>query len=140
MNSPTIHYFGSDNPVRVGDRVLVRPLLGRSRLATIVYIPGQSKHDDGLGNDQWAYKLDDGSIYAGGFFPQQFPELGKRFEFVSRPGEEATSEVIQAYRIPLEEPEGQPGRDFLALIGCGTLLLIVCLFGIALAKWLFSGR
>lgn len=137
LTASPFNYFGSDSPVRVGDRILVRSLFGRSRLATVIYIPGQSEFDRGLGDDQWAYKLDNGNIYAAGFFPGQFSHPGKRIEFVSRPGEEA-DEVIRAYRIPAEEPEGQPGRDFLALIGCGALVAIAAALLISLCVWLLG--
>lgn len=138
MDETSFHYFGSDNPVRVGDRILVRSLFGRAKLATIVYIPGQSKPDQGLGDDQWAYKLDDGGgIYAAGYSPKQIPSPSKRVQFVSRPGQEA-NEVIQAYQIPLEEPAGQPGRDFLALIGCGVLIAITVALLITLGMWVFG--
>ena len=138
MDDTTFHYFGSDIPVLVGDRILIRTLLGRAKLATVVYIPGQCKHDSGLGGDQWAYKLDEnGGIYTGGYSPKQIPTPGKRIEFVSRPGEEA-DEVIQAYRIPLEETEGQPGRDFLAFIGCGALVAIGIVLLVGLSMWVFD--
>ena len=138
MDELDFHYFGSNNPVRVGDRILIRNLLGRAKLATVVYIPGQCKHDAGLGDDQWAYKLDkNGGIYAGGFSPKQFSTPSKRVEFLSRPSEEA-GEVIQAYRIPLEEPEGQLGRDFLAFIGYGTIVALGIVILIALSMWVFD--
>src|ERR1041384_1705319 len=102
------NYFGTENPVQIGDRILVRSLFARARLGTIIYIPGQSKLDPELGDDEWAYKTDDGDIYSGAYFPNELPHAGKGIEFVSRPGKEAT-EVIQSYKIPAEE-KGQPGR------------------------------
>jgi hypothetical protein len=140
VDETSFHYFGSDNPVRVGDRILVRSLFGRAKLATIVYIPGQCKPDHDLGNDQWAYKFDDGGgIWAAGYSPKQYPSPSKRIRFVSRPGQEA-NEVMQAYQIPLEEPKGQPGRDFLAFIGCGTLIAIAIVLLLTLGMWLFGWR
>ena len=126
--SVSFHYYGSENPIKVGDRILIRGIFGRSWLATVVYIPGQSEPDTEIGDDQWAYKTDDGRIYVGGFFPTQFPHPGKKVEFVFRAGEEA-QEVIKSYQIPPEEFPRQLGRNFLALIGCGTIIaLIVVLF------------
>ena len=56
------HYFGTENPVQIGDRILVRSLFSRARLGTVIYIPGQSERDSELGDDEWAYKTDDGAI------------------------------------------------------------------------------
>lgn len=128
MGERVLHYHGSPNPVRVGDRILVRGWFGRARLAVVIFIPGQGEPDRDLGNDQWAYRLDDGSVYAAGHFPSRFPEASKRITFVCRAGEEA-QEVIRAYRLPLADTEekGRPGRDLLALIGLGTLIaLVIC--------------
>jgi hypothetical protein len=137
MAEPAFQYFGTQKPVQVGDRILVRPLFGRARLATVVYIPGQSSADTELGDDQWAYRFDDGGIYAAGYSPAQIPHPGKRIEFVSRPGDEAR-EVIESYRIPPEKDQGQPGRDFLALIGCGTIVLVVILLVGMASAWLLG--
>ncbi|HKB06170.1 MAG TPA: hypothetical protein VKD90_28500 [Gemmataceae bacterium] len=134
----TLRYHGSDNSVRVGDRILVHRRLGRSRLATVVYVPGQVEHDPEVGDDQWAYKTDDGSVYAATYIPDELPHADKGIEFVFRAGEEAAL-VIASYRIPPEAPSAQPGRDFLALVGCGTLVAIFGLSACLVAAWV-TGR
>lgn len=139
MPDTIFHYFGTDNPVTLGDRVLVRSWFGRAWLATVVHVPGQSEPDAELGDDSWAYKTDNGSIYAGVFAPRETPHPGRQFEFVSRPGAEA-QEVIRAFRMPLEEPQGQPGRDFLALLGCGAIVVVVVFAGIDVWYGLFGRR
>ena len=118
MADAPFSYFGSHEPVLVGDRILVRRLLGRAKAATVIYVPGQCEPNAGLGADQWAYRYDNGDIYAAGYSPMQVPHPRKGIEFMSRPGS------VPAFHIPLEEPTGQPGRDFLALLGCGTLVVI----------------
>jgi hypothetical protein len=120
------HYYGTEHPVQNGDRIIVRSIFGRARLGTVVYVPGQTKLDPELGDDQWAYKTDDGGIYAGGYFPEEVPHTGKRVEFISRAGKDA-EEVIRSYAIPPDKDLGQPGRDLLAVIGCATLVLIIFL-------------
>jgi hypothetical protein len=137
--APTLCYYGTEFPVQIGDRILVRRLFRRARLATVVYIPGQSSPDPELRDDQWAYKTDDGAIYAVGYFPAEVSRAAKGIEFVSRPGNEA-EEVIRSYKIPPEEP-GQPGRDFLALIGCAVLAIIAVILvpvAISIVWQLFS--
>ena len=138
MAEPVFQYFGTQKSVQVGDRILVRPLFGRARLATVVYIPGQSAADTELGDDQWAYRLDDGGIYAAAYSPAQISHPSERIAFVSRPGDEAR-EVIESYRIPPEQDQGQPVRDFLALIGCGTVVLLVILLVVMASAW-FLGK
>ena len=110
MADAIFHCFGTDNPVKLGDRILVRSWFGRAWVATVVCLPGQSELDADLGEDSWAYKTDDGSIYACVHAPDAVSHPGRQFDFVTRPGEEA-QEVIRAFRIPLEEPQGQPGRS-----------------------------
>jgi hypothetical protein len=85
-------------------------------LGTVVHVPGQLDPDPELGDDQWAYKTDDGTIHAVGYCPGQVPTASKRIAFLFRPGREA-DEVIASYRIPPEQPSPQPGYDFLALLG-----------------------
>jgi hypothetical protein len=127
-------YFGTDNPVRVGDRILVHRRFGRSRLGTVVYVPGQVDRDPELGDSEWAFKTDDGTIYAAGYFAGNDSHAGRRIEFVHRAGEEAAA-VVQSYRIPPENPSAQSGRDLLALIGCGTLLAIIIGLAGGLVLW-----
>jgi hypothetical protein len=130
---PSYTYFGTTTPVRVGDRIIVRRLLGRARLATVIYVPGQSPLHADLGAQEWAYRLDNGDTFVTGYFPAQIPHARKHIEFVSHPGEPASVD------FPAESAEssvGQPGRDFLALIGCATLRVVLGLGAYALwLKW-----
>jgi hypothetical protein len=96
-------------------------------MATVIYVPGQCAPDAGLGSDEWAFRYDDGGIYSVGYFPKQIPHPSKRIGLVSRP------ESVPAFRIPLAEPTGQPGRDFLALIGCVTIIAIAV--GLLVIAW-----
>ena len=140
MPVPLFCDYGTPNPVQIGDRILVRSLMRRARLATIVYIPGQSHPDRDLGQDQWAFKTDDGRIYAAGFSPQQLPHPGKKIDFVCRAGREA-EEVIRSYEIPPESdevPAQQRGRDLLALIGCATIIALLVVFIVTTLRWAFS--
>lgn len=136
MDAHPLRYHGTENSVRLGDRILICPVLRRKRLATVVYIPGQSEPDRSIGDDQWAYKTDDGTIYAAGYFPNQHPYASKRIRFVCRAGDEAR-EVIESYRIPPESEAPESFRDLLALIGCGAILVLTGAVAIVLWNWLF---
>jgi hypothetical protein len=77
-------YHGTDNEVRVGDRILTRPVLRSPRAGRVIYVPGQSADDSEFGERLWAYQHDDdGSICAGDYTPQKFSP-GKRIMLVSR--------------------------------------------------------
>jgi hypothetical protein len=128
-------YHGTKEPVRVGDRILVHRWLRRSVLATVVYVPGQVEKVEDLGDDSWAYKLDDGTVYAPLYAPREQPFASHTIELVCRAGQEAAA-VIQSYQIPPEVPTGTPGSDLLALIGCGTLVALAVALGFGLWKWL----
>jgi hypothetical protein len=84
--------------------------------STVVYVPGEVAADEGLGDDQWACRLDNGNMYACGYFHSK-RSCESWVEFVSRPGEEAR-EVLQSFRMPPEpEPKhlraGLSGADWL---------------------------
>jgi hypothetical protein len=123
MTAAEFCYHGTDKPVLVGDRILVRRLLRRPLVATVVYVPGQTGNHPDIGPDQWAFRLDDGGIYVSAYSPEQFPATRRNIEFLCRASEPA------AFHIPLEgdEPQGQPGRDLLAVIGCLTLIALAVL-------------
>jgi hypothetical protein len=132
-----LYYHGTKNPVKVGDRILVHRFWGRSRLGTVIFIPRQTDLHPELGDDQWAYRTDDGSVYAVGYFPLQFPQIKKSIEFVSRAGE-TEPKNLQVSTSP-DVSDQQPMRDVLALIGCGVLLVLSILAVTALFWWVFRG-
>jgi hypothetical protein len=72
MNESTgsrLFYFGTNEEVRLGDRVLMRRWLFRNIVGTVCYIPGISPLHSELGDDQWAIRGDHGTVWAMGYFP-----------------------------------------------------------------------
>jgi hypothetical protein len=83
-----LYYQGTEIPVIVGDRVVVKSLFGRKRNGVVTYVPGQSKvHSEmeGPGFAQWAITLDDeaGTTLVWTYAPDQL-QPARRILFVSR--------------------------------------------------------
>lgn len=89
MSSLHLFYHGTEDEVRLGDRIRVRRLLRSDLLATVKYIPGQSRPDPNILDHQWAYETGDGSVYIMDheFSAGQFGSVVPRcIQFVCRSG------------------------------------------------------
>ena len=82
----TLRYAGTNEEVRLGDRVRIRRWLRRPIVGTVTYIPGVSRvhHElEGEGEREWAIQLDDGRIMSWLFLPERLqPKPG--IELVAR--------------------------------------------------------
>ena len=99
-----IFYHGTEDEVRLGDRILVRRWLRSDLLATVTYIPGESPPDPNILDHQWAYETGDGFVYVMDYeFLRGQLWLAKCIQLVCRAGAEA-----EAATKSLEMPDGKP--------------------------------
>ena len=89
--SSGLHYHGTSDEVRLGDRVKMKRFLRADRLGTVCYIPGVSPRHEELEYEdvrQWAIRTHDGAVYPilydpAGFQPPKSILLVSRGEEVS---------------------------------------------------------
>lgn len=81
-----LYYYGTHDEVRLGDRVRIKRWLRSDLYGTVCYIPGLSPTHAAIGNDQWAIRLDDETVVAMGYFPedQLCGQPGKKYILVGR--------------------------------------------------------
>jgi hypothetical protein len=68
-----LYYYGTQDEVQVGDRVMIKRWFRRDLYGTVSYIPGISPAHPELEYENvknWAITLDDGTVLAGGYDPQ----------------------------------------------------------------------
>jgi hypothetical protein len=73
QSASRLFYFGTNDEVRLGDRVIVKGWFGRQRRGTVCYIPGISpKHKEMEYDDikSWAIRLEDGTVLSIGYYPE----------------------------------------------------------------------
>jgi hypothetical protein len=73
--SSGLYYHGTNDEVRLSDRVEVRGWFGVKYRGYVSYIPGLSPIHKGLesnGTRQWAISADDGTVYATLYDPDSF--------------------------------------------------------------------
>lgn len=85
MNQEYIYYYGSEDPVLVGDRILYKKLFSQVR-GTVVYVPRQSNENKSLGDDTWAIQLDDepNDIRSLPFYPKEEKYAIKKISLLRR--------------------------------------------------------
>lgn len=97
-----LFYYGTKEEVRIGDRVHIKRLLLKDIEGTVCYIPGISPPHSELGDDQWAVRADDGTIWAKGYDPKdRFSQPGPKYCLLSRGegGEVKPDEIIDESQI-----------------------------------------
>src|SRR5262249_24467840 len=82
-----LYYYGTEEEVRLGDRVLIKRLIFRNKLGVVFYIPGQSESHpqmkDESGLSDWAVQTDDGILWSWPYLPQEVQPT-KRIKLLSR--------------------------------------------------------
>ncbi len=67
MIGSRLFYFGTQDEVRLGDRIAIRRILRKEQYGTLAYIPGISTIREELEYEdvrQWAFTCENGSTYA----------------------------------------------------------------------------
>ncbi|MDO3387089.1 hypothetical protein QWI17_14680 [Gilvimarinus sp. SDUM040013] len=88
-NKAVLLYHDSNTELKVGDRIKVKKLFGH-KLATVVYVPGQSKFHKDFGDDNWVIQYDNEKydVRFLPFYPDYEQHIPKKYVFVSRGGRE----------------------------------------------------
>jgi hypothetical protein len=81
--SSRLFYRGTQIEVRLGDRVEMKRFLRSPLIGHVCYLPGISPVHPELEYEQWAIKSLDGTVYAIGYFPEQF-QVPRGIRFVCR--------------------------------------------------------
>lgn len=85
MNKNKLYYKDTNVDVRLGDKVLYKEWGLFKKPATVVYVPGQSKIQKHIGDDQWAIELNESKdLITMAFFPHYDNCAHKNIIFVSR--------------------------------------------------------
>jgi len=85
MESNKLYYYGTDIDVQLGDKIIYKEWGLFNKPATVVYVPGQSKVHNSIGDDQWAIELDNSKdLIVMPFFPHYDPYTLKKIKFISR--------------------------------------------------------
>lgn len=75
MTGSRLFYYGTQDEVRLGDRIAIRRLLRKEQNGTVTYIPGVSSIREELEYEdvrQWAFTCENGSTYAILYDPDSF--------------------------------------------------------------------
>ena len=102
--SSRLFYYGTDDEVRLGDRIRIRRWFRRSLEGVVCYIPGESpRHpemESAYWGATWAIQLPDGSLRVLAYLPDQI-QPRRKFRLVARgasyvpldPGEQLEEEL-----------------------------------------------
>lgn len=124
-----LHYHGTDDEVREGDRIEYRTFfLRRKKLGTVVCIPEKTALElaaEKKAPDDWLIRFDDGTDFGWMYHPEELQPPG-RLRLVSRGAdyERVTSAEIEEQEAEIEAEFGWKGD----LLGC--LMLIAIAFAI----------
>ena len=128
MNESNLYYAGTEKAVLPGDRIKIKRLLRQSIFATVTYIPGISKFDPKIGNDQWSFKVDGGDYYVIGYDPLNKNYTSKRISLYARASKE-DYEKFKSFIAPSEpsETEGDTSilGELLWLFGLSIMIFIL---------------
>lgn len=120
-----LHYFGTDDEVREGDRIEWTTLfLRRKRLGTVVCIPEKTALELDAENknpDDWLIRFDDGTDFGWMYHPEEL-QPPKRLRLVARDAdyERVTAAELEKQDAQLEAELGWKGD----LFGCLGLIAI----------------
>jgi hypothetical protein len=103
-----LYYHGTQDEVRLGDRVRLRRWFRRPLEGVVCYVPGLSPHHREIGAHQWAIRLADGSLSVTAYSPRQ-AQPRPHIELVDR-GEPPPSLDPTKRLEDWWEPEGE-GED-----------------------------
>ena len=124
--SSKLHYFGTDEDVRPGDRVQYTSLiLRRKRLATVVCIPEKTAVELDVEKKQpedWLIKFDDGT-YTGWMYHPEELQPNKRLILVSRGAEYERITGADLDRMDNEIAENTSIKE--DLLGCAAVIAII---------------
>jgi hypothetical protein len=85
MEDTKLYYKATNIDVRVGDKILYKSWWLFNKQATVVYVPGQSKIHQNIGDDQWVIELNDSKeLITMGYFPEMGEVISEKIIFVSR--------------------------------------------------------
>ena len=83
-----LYYFGTQDEVQIGDRLLIKRWFRQDLFGTVCYIPGISPAHPQLEYEdvkQWAICLDDGTFRVMGYYPEsKYGQPSKKFVLQSR--------------------------------------------------------
>ena len=118
-------YFGTDDEIRVGDRVEYRTFFLRRKVpGIVVHIPEKTAReldDEKKPPEDWLIKLDDGTYTGWMYFPEELP-ASSRLKLLSRG---AAYEPVTPAELERQEAEENEKRGLHEdLLGCGLLLAI----------------
>ncbi len=138
MTKPTprnsgLYYYGTKDDLRLGDRIASRRLFRSPLYGTICYIPGISPKHSELGDDQWAFRTDDGAIY-GAAYDRKYGQPGKGLILLSRGEGESLSPDE-----PLESDDHDvPSVASSGLFYRGTTTEVMLGDHVTVKRWFFS--
>ncbi len=125
MSESNLYYAGTEKPVLPGDRIKLNRLLRPNIFATVTYIPGISKFNPKIGNDQWSYKIDGGDYYVIGYDPLNKNYTSKRISLSARARKE-DYEKFKSFMAPPEiEGDASILGELLWLFGLSVIIFIV---------------
>lgn len=85
MTNEKLYYNNTDIEVHLGDKITYKAWGFFDKLATIVYIPGESKPNQSFGDDNYVLQFDNSDdMLQIAYFPSYDKYAHKKLKFISR--------------------------------------------------------
>ncbi len=88
MKNKKLYYHGTDIDMKLGDKITYKSWWFFEKLATVVYVPFQSKPNKAFGDDTWVLEFDNTKEFLQtAFFPSYDKYTFKNIKFIKRGSE-----------------------------------------------------